>query len=49
VSGKNTYKVKQAHVELAEKMRKRDASTNIGVGDRIAYVMIKGIKGSKNY
>ena len=35
------YAVKAAHVELAEKMRKRDPATAPTVGDRIAYVIIK--------
>ena len=51
-TGKNkstTYQAKQAHVELAEKMRKRDPGTAPNIGDRIQYVIIKGEKGSKNY
>ena len=36
-----SYKVKAAHVELAEKMMKRDAATAPTLGDRVAYVMIK--------
>ena len=44
-----TYQAKQAHVELAEKMRKRDKGTAPNIGDRISYVIIKGGKGSKNY
>ncbi len=50
--GKNkntTYQAKQAHVELAEKMRKRDKGTAPNIGDRIPYVIIKGEKGSKFY
>ena len=43
------YQAKQAHVELAEKMRKRDPGTAPNIGDRIQYVIIKGEKGSKNY
>ena len=35
------YKVKAAHVELAEKMRKRDPVTAPTVGDRVPYVIIK--------
>ena len=35
------YKVKTAHVELAEKMRKRDAATAPTLGDRVPYVIIK--------
>jgi DNA polymerase delta subunit 1 len=46
---KNTYQAKQAHVELAEKMRKRDEGTAPNIGDRVAYVIIKGNKGSKFY
>ncbi len=48
-TSQNTYKVKQAHVELAERMKKRDENINISIGDRISYVMIVGEKGSKNY
>ena len=44
-----TYQAKQAHVELAEKMRKRDPGTAPNIGDRIQYVIVKGEKGSKNY
>lgn len=47
--GKNTYKVRQAHVELAAKMQKRDENIVIGIGDRISYVIIEGTKGSKHY
>merc|ERR1712232_210835 len=43
------YASKQAHVELAEKMRKRDPSTAPGSGDRVPYVMITGAKGAKGY
>lgn len=47
----NTYKnnANQAHVKLAEKMRKRDAGSAPSVGDRVSYVMIKGMKGQKAY
>ena len=44
-----TYQAKQAHVELSEKMRKRDPGTAPNIGDRIQYVIIKGEKGSKNH
>ena len=47
--GKNQYAGKQAHVELANKMKERDEATAPSVGDRVAYVMIKGLKGSKGY
>lgn len=43
------YVNKQTHVELAEKMRKRDPSTAPHMGDRVPYVMIKGPKKSKGY
>lgn len=42
---KADYAAKQAHVELAERMRKRDAGSAPNLGDRVAYVIIKGIKG----
>ncbi|KAL9233345.1 hypothetical protein vseg_008362 [Gypsophila vaccaria] len=45
----NDYEVKTAHVELAERMRKRDAATAPGVGDRVPYVIIKGSKDAKAY
>lgn len=48
-STKNTYQAKQAHVELAQKMQQRDAASAPNVGDRVAYVMIKGTKGQKAY
>ncbi|KAL9393448.1 hypothetical protein Peur_012733 [Populus x canadensis] len=43
------YEVKAAHVELAERMRKRDAATAPNVGDRVPYVIIKGAKGAKAF
>jgi len=43
------YAAKQAHVELAERMRKRDPTTAPGSGDRVPYVIISGAKGAKNY
>ncbi|KAH7292764.1 hypothetical protein KP509_29G084300 [Ceratopteris richardii] len=43
------YAVKAAHVELAERMRKRDAATAPSVGDRVPYVIIKAAKGAKAY
>ncbi|MQL82063.1 hypothetical protein Taro_014543 [Colocasia esculenta] len=41
------YAVKAAHVELAERMRKRDQATAPNVGDRVPYVIIKAAKGAK--
>lgn len=46
---KSDYAAKQAHVELAERMRKRDAGSAPALGDRVAYVIVKGAGGSKNY
>ncbi|KAH8696716.1 putative DNA polymerase delta catalytic subunit Cdc2 [Talaromyces proteolyticus] len=46
---KSAYTAKQAHVELAERMRKRDAGSAPTLGDRVAYVIVKGAGGSKNY
>lgn len=39
------YAGKQAHVELADRMKQRDAGSAPNVGDRVAYVIIKGAKG----
>merc|ERR1719223_2472982 len=43
------YAVKQAHVELAERMRKRDPNSAPGSGDRVPFVIIAGNKGMKTY
>lgn len=43
------YAAKQAHVELAERMRTRDAGSAPVLGDRVPYVIIKGPKGSKGF
>uniref|UniRef100_A0A0G4I0X9 DNA polymerase n=1 Tax=Chromera velia CCMP2878 TaxID=1169474 RepID=A0A0G4I0X9_9ALVE len=43
------YAAKLAHVELAERMRKRDPKSAPAIGDRVAYVMIKGLKGAAGY
>jgi len=43
------YANKQPHVELAERMRKRDAGSAPNVGDRVAYIIIKTAAGDKNY
>ena len=47
--GEGGYANKQAHVELAERMKKRDAGSAPALGDRVAYVMIKSAGGAKNY
>ncbi|KAJ7718487.1 DNA polymerase family B-domain-containing protein [Mycena maculata] len=46
---KSDYAAKQAHVELAERMRKRDAGSAPALGDRVAYVIVKGMKGAAAY
>eukprot|EP00123_Amoebidium_parasiticum_P014505 comp22526_c0_seq1/m.34188 comp22526_c0_seq1/g.34188 ORF comp22526_c0_seq1/g.34188 comp22526_c0_seq1/m.34188 type:complete len:982 (-) comp22526_c0_seq1:1161-4106(-) len=43
------YAAKQAHVELAERMRKRDAGSAPTLGDRVPYVIIKAAKGAAAY
>ena len=43
------YKNKQAHVELANKMRKRDAGNAPKLGDRVPYVIINAAKGTPAY
>ena len=47
--GGSGYINRQAHVELANKMKKRDATTAPAAGDRVAFVMIKMGKGAKGY
>ncbi len=46
---KSDYAAKQAHVELAERMRKRDAGSAPALGDRVAYVIVKAAKGAAAY
>ncbi|XP_078043846.1 DNA polymerase delta 1, catalytic subunit isoform X1 [Augochlora pura] len=46
---KTDYAAKQAHVELAAKMKKRDAGTAPKLGDRVPYVFIRGAKGVPAY
>ncbi|KAF8421003.1 DNA polymerase family B-domain-containing protein [Tirmania nivea] len=46
---KNDYKSRQAHTELVERMKKRDAGSAPTLGDRVAYVIVKGAGGAKNY
>ena len=46
---KEDYKVKQAHVELAARMKKRDAGSAPQMGDRVPYVIITGAKGAATY
>ena len=44
---KTDYTGKQAHVELATRMKQRDAGSAPALGDRVAYVIIKGYKGKR--
>ncbi|KAL8934824.1 MAG: hypothetical protein Q9211_005029 [Gyalolechia sp. 1 TL-2023] len=46
---KEKYKAKQAHVELAERMKQRDLGSAPTLGDRVAYVIVKGTSGAKNF
>ncbi|KAJ2613724.1 DNA-directed DNA polymerase delta [Coemansia sp. RSA 1365] len=46
---KTDYAGKQAHVELAERMRKRDAGSAPQLGDRVPYVIIMGTKNARAY
>eukprot|EP00904_Undaria_pinnatifida_P011202 jgi/Undpi1/7211/HiC_scaffold_22.g09684.m1 len=43
------YTAKQAHVELAMRMKKRDPGTAPNVGDRVPYVIIQAAKGAAAY
>lgn len=41
---KTEYAGKQAHAELAERMKKRDAGSAPTIGDRVNYVIVQGAK-----
>ena len=43
------YAAKQAHVELAEKMAKRDPGNAPAMGDRVQYVLVKSAKNMRAY
>ena len=43
------YQNKQAHIVLAERMRYRDPGSAPSIGDRIAYVIVKGSKGTPTF
>jgi len=45
--GRDEYATKLPHVEVAEKMRKRDASCTLTVGDRVAYLVLAGAARTK--
>lgn len=46
---KNDYAAKQAHVELAKKMTKRDPGNAPKLGDRIPYVIIAAAKNTQAF
>ncbi|XP_053625306.1 DNA polymerase delta catalytic subunit [Plodia interpunctella] len=46
---KNDYAAKQAHVELANKMKKRDPGTAPKLGDRVPYVLTCAAKNTPAY
>ncbi|KAI9018763.1 DNA polymerase family B-domain-containing protein [Phycomyces nitens] len=46
---KTDYSNKQAHSELAKRMKIRDPGSAPGLGDRVAYVMTKGTKKTPAY
>lgn len=46
---KSDYTAKQAHVELANKMRKRDPGTAPKLGDRVPYVIVSAAKKTPAY
>mmetsp|Transcript_74772 Transcript_74772/g.146257 ORF Transcript_74772/g.146257 Transcript_74772/m.146257 type:complete len:332 (-) Transcript_74772:280-1275(-) len=43
------YKAKQAHVELAMRMKKRDPGTAPQMGDRVPYIIVQSAKGAPMY
>eukprot|EP00658_Telonema_sp_P-2_P059811 TRINITY_DN48917_c0_g1_i1.p1 TRINITY_DN48917_c0_g1~~TRINITY_DN48917_c0_g1_i1.p1 ORF type:complete len:808 (-),score=162.02 TRINITY_DN48917_c0_g1_i1:121-2544(-) len=47
--GVEEYANKQAHIELMNRMRERDAGSAPTMGDRVPYVMIQAAKGAKGY
>lgn len=46
---RDEYAGRQAHAELAERMKKRDAASAPQVGDRVPYVIIQMHKGAKAF
>ncbi|EJD34100.1 putative delta DNA polymerase [Auricularia subglabra TFB-10046 SS5] len=46
---KMDYVSKQPHVESARRMKKRDAGSAPGIGDRVAYVIVRGTKNARVY
>lgn len=43
------YKAKQAHVELVNRIKKRDPEHTPHIGDRIPYVIIASVKNAKAF
>ena len=43
----DAYANKQPHIELVERIRRRDPLNAPVIGDRVAYVIVKGAKGAK--
>lgn len=43
------YAATQAHVELVKRMRQRDPASAPTIGDRVAYVLIKAVRGARAY
>ena len=46
---RDKYAGRQAHAELVERMRKRDAGSAPSIGDRVPYVIIKGAKNARAF
>ncbi|KZP01626.1 delta DNA polymerase [Calocera viscosa TUFC12733] len=46
---KEDYTAKQAHSELVKRMKQRDAGSAPALGDRVAYVIVKGTKDAAAY
>jgi len=47
--GAEAYAAKQAHVELAEKLRQRDPSSAPQIGERVPYIFTVGVAGAPAY
>ncbi|KAK1935941.1 DNA polymerase delta subunit [Babesia divergens] len=47
--GKVDYDARLPHVELAKKLRNRDPGKAPSVGDRVSYLIVKGIKGQPQF
>ncbi|KNA00843.1 DNA polymerase delta catalytic subunit [Plasmodium vivax North Korean] len=47
--GKTDYETRLPHVELAKKLKQRDSATAPNVGDRVSYIIVKGVKGQAQY